>query len=305
MLNLNYRAAEGLGGSAVRGVAPELAADRGAGDLKQLPPAPARGAFTLIELLVVIAIIAILASLLLPVLSTAKLRAQQITCINGVKELSLASKLYYDDLKVWVGPLSTDPTQSQGDWMGAMLLYYGNATNLLFCPNAPDRGIQPGTVNPPGKADAAWHWTLSSPTYASSYGINKWLASTAGLGNSIAHPSWLYTTEDSVPSSSMAPVFMDSAWINLDPLETDPPARDLYDPLGGSFGSSEGMPRICVARHGDKPAATAPRLILPGAQLPGSINMGFLDGHAENAKLQNLWSYYWHLDWTPPSVRPP
>jgi len=91
-------------------------------------------AFTLIELLVVIAIIAILASMLLPALSRAKLKGQGIKCVYNLKQLGLAHKLFTNDTG---GMLPFESPTRNYVWLNQLIKYYAKVDEVRLCPVAP------------------------------------------------------------------------------------------------------------------------------------------------------------------------
>src|SRR5690348_11726984 len=87
--------------------------------------------FTLMELMVVIGIIAILAALLMPAISRAKAKANQISCINNNRQMIVATTLYAADHNDEIPPRGRPVTNA---WPFRLKPYYLN-WKIIACPS--------------------------------------------------------------------------------------------------------------------------------------------------------------------------
>jgi prepilin-type N-terminal cleavage/methylation domain-containing protein/prepilin-type processing-associated H-X9-DG protein len=248
--------------------------------------------FTLIELLVVIAIIAILAAMLLPALSSAKQKAQQINCISNLKQMNLAYTMYVQDTGSML-----DYNNVNVLWMKTLIDYQAKVGDLRLCPVAKFRSTI--TTATAGTATTPWYWGISpDPIYRSgAYAINGWLYKYPGGGIDTyvdpSHASKFFQKESNIRRPVETPTFFDATWPDLWPRSSLAVPNNFDLATGGSGG---GWERLLISRHPAKPGKT-----VTGQIIPGRINMGYADGHAENFKLQRIKSVMWHVDYNPSS----
>jgi prepilin-type N-terminal cleavage/methylation domain-containing protein/prepilin-type processing-associated H-X9-DG protein len=238
--------------------------------------------FTLIELLVVVAIIALLIAILLPSLAQARERANTTRCLSNVRGIGQALTIYMQDWQCNM-PYYTSGTTS---YWSTSLTPYGAGEKIRACPKALTVNFTGG----PNQGSASSQWSgfaaapvgSSQPSDSGAYALNGWLyspisapqaagfASTSGVG-------WAFPFNR---DNAYIPIVGDAVWPDGWPMPTDSPPTQQQLATGQGSANSNEMLRWAINRHGKS-----------------TINVCFVDGHAENEPLRQLWALEWNGNW--------
>jgi len=223
-------------------------------------------AFTLIELLVVIAIIAILAAMLLPALAAAKAKAQRASCLSNLHQIGIALQIYGNSFGDKMPDLSVAPLGPYGAWPWDI--------SAPFLQVMTDNGCNRNLFYDPGYA--AWN---CDDTW--NFQVNYGGVAAANVNFRITGYTWILKGINQLPATAYPPIKL-TGDATHPPISTpfiacvicSSPKRVQYQNIiEGTIAFAQKNPQSTSHLVKGKP--------------PGS-NHGFIDGHAEWIKYQNI-----------------